>query len=234
MINDLSLGPTLGEGVYTLPDAARILGIPQHKLRRWACGYSWLDRAEKRKHSAPLVSQGLWSHATVRAMNFYALIELFTLVALRDIGVTLPRIKAARSDLSQRYRTPYPFASHQIMSDGRNVLIRLREAEDSPLLSLGTRGQTELRRIVEPFCKKLEFSTSNELVSRFWPLGTDRSIVVDPHHGFGKPTISRTNVITETLYRLVRAGETVENVAGLYDLTTNAIQDAVAFETKAA
>lgn len=226
--------PTVGEGVYTVPDASHILKVPQTKLRRWVTGY-WrsIDAAQKER-VVPVVDAGIWGDGRERAFNFYTLIELYTIVALRKIGVSFKKIKRAREELSSRFKTKYPFAAHQLMSDGRQILVEFKEGDLRALLELDTHGQMAIEQIIKPFCKKLEFNVRTDLVELYRPLGERSSIIVSPHHGFGRPTIEGTNIATEIIYSLILAGEDRQTIEKLYDVTPSNIADVIKFEKQAA
>ena len=226
--------PTIGEGVYTIADAAHILEIPSIKLRRWVNGYVISTQGAEKKSVAPVVDAGIWGEGRQRAFNFYALIELYTIMALRDIGVSFKKIKQAREELGRRFRARYPFATHKLMSDGKQILVEFAEGNLQAILELDTHGQMALEQIITPFCKKLEFNFDTQLAELFRPMGKDTSIVVSPHHGFGRPTIEGTNIATETIYKLFLAGEDRNTIAELYDLTFANIDSIIAFEKRAA
>ena len=59
-------------------------------------------------------------------------------------------------------------------------------------------------------------------------------MVVDPRRAFGKPVIAGTATPTETLAGLIRAGESPEQVAEDFRLTTKQVEDAWQFEKRAA
>jgi len=221
--------PKLGEGVYTVPDASMILDFPKTKLRRWVHQY-W--KSDFTGPNGSLTGDSyIWGEARETAFNFYTLIEIFTVISLRDIGVAFKTIKQARLELSSLFKTTFPFAARLLMSDGKRVIIELGKTN---LLELGTGGQTAFRKIIEPFCKKLDFNQHNDLANRFWPLGKKHSIVVDPKHGFGRPTITGTNISTEAIYGLLNAGEEKETVADLYSLRQEQIDDVLIFQTRTA
>jgi uncharacterized protein (DUF433 family)/DNA-binding transcriptional MerR regulator len=226
--------PTIGEGVYTVPDASHILKFPQTKLRRWVTGY-WRTIQEARKERVvPVVDAGIWGEGRERAFNFYTLIELYTIMALRNIGVSFKKIRHAREELARRFKTKYPFAAHQLMSDGKQILVEFKEGDLQALLELDTHGQMAIEQIIKPFCKKLEFNAQIDLVELYRPLGEKTSIIVNPHHGFGRPTIEGTNITTEAIYNLIIAGEDRQTIEKLYDLASSNIDEVIKFEKQAA
>jgi uncharacterized protein (DUF433 family) len=223
------LKPRIGEGVYTIKDASIILNIPSPKLRAWVNAY-W-RKTFKDISNVKMSESYIWGESRETAFNFYTLIEIFTVMSLRNLGVTFKTIINARSELSEILKTKYPFASEKLMSDGRNIIYLL---DDYKILELGTAGQTAFRKIIEPFCKNLDFDKHNELAFRFWPLGRSSSIVVDPKHGFGRPTILGTNISTDAIQNLILAGENKEDIANLYDLTVEQIEQVYEFSNRLA
>ena len=226
--------PRLGQGVYTVPDVARILSIPLSNSRRWVSGYWRTDPGGQRHHQAGVIDRGIWGTGREKTLNFLALVEVFTFAALRNLGVSAQRIRAARQELSERFNTPFPFASHSLLSDGRQVLAVLKDVQEPVLLILSDHGQTALLKVIEPFCKKIDFCDSTSLAQAVWPLGKSHSVVVDPHHGFGRPTISGTNIATESIAQMVLAGEPRRLVSEMYDIPEAAVRDAVDFEHRIA
>ena len=217
-----------------MPDAAHILKVPQEKLRRWVSSHRTPTLQDQNKIKPSVVDAGIWGEGRQKAFNFYALIEVYTVTALRDLGVSFRKIRRAREELGQRFRTRYPFATQGLMSDGKQILVEFTERDIQALLELDTGGQMALAQIIKPFCKKLEFNKETNLAVLYRPLGKDASIIVSPHHGFGRPTIEGTNIASETIFRLIQAGEDKSVVAALYDLKAANIDDVIRFEQQAA
>ena len=229
----LNFTPGIGDGVYTIADAAHILGLPRGKLGRWITGYWWRDGARNRKRTKSMLHAGSWNMAGSTALNFHALIELFTFAALRGLGVGAREVRRAHDYLAERLEAEYPFACQGVMTDGKHVLMELGNIDPPVLVDLGRRGQTELLKIVGPFCQKIEFD-QDALARCFWPLGKDASVVVDPHHSFGKPVIQGTNLPTETIHSLHCGGESAAMIGRLYDIPSSAVLDAIKFEKRKA
>lgn len=222
--------PRLGEGVYTLPDAAHILNLPQPKVRRWVNGYWQILSADRQHHR--MLDLRMWGSSRDRAFNFYTLVEVYCVMAFREMGVSFLKIRQARDELSARFDTPYPFASHELLCDGRRIMVALKDTGFRSVLTLGAGGETAFRKIIEPFCQKLDFSKKTQLAERFWPMGRDSSVVVDPRHGFGRPTLDGTNISTQVICDLIRSGEDDETVCALYELTEKQLHDARQFEER--
>lgn len=222
--------PSLGDGIYTYADAEKILRLSQGKLRNWLQGYL---RTSGR--SFPAGSFRVWKVAGAVGFSFDTLIEAYVVAQLREIGVSMRTIRGAREELSERLRTPFPFTKRGLLTDGKKILVALDLTDaDDVLLKLDQSGQTEFRRLVEQFCRKIDFAESTDAAARYWPDGRNSSVVVDPHHSFGRPSIAGTNTSTETIVGMLEAGESEEVVAGLHELDLKQVRDAAAFELRRA
>jgi uncharacterized protein (DUF433 family) len=209
----------LALGAYTVPDAAWLLGLPLPKLRAWVLGRG--------------VAEALGHRGTGkdRTLDFYTLIELFTIGQLRAHGVSWPTLRKARAELMERFQTPHPFALEGLLVDGHRLL---KELGDETLLELGSGGQTAFEKVIAPFCRRLDFDAATKLVSRFYPEGPEYGVVIDPHHAFGRPVISGTNITTEALACLIRGGEKIEDVAQDFRLEPEQVENAWEFERRLA
>lgn len=211
--------PEIGSGVYSVPDAARILGFPIDKVRRWIKNY-WENKFAE--DGTPYT----WGDGKDRGFNFYTLVELIAIYALRENNVSFQKIISARSHLKEVLGVEYPFASKQVMSDGDKFFYQI---DENLLLDVNLKNQYSFKDIVEPYCNKLDFDAIDTLAERFWPLGKDRSIVVDPKHRLGEPTISGTNISVDIIAGMAARGESVETIASIYELSTGQVKDAIAF-----
>jgi hypothetical protein len=185
-------------GACTLPDAARLLGLPLPRLRLWVLGR---DAAEALGHRGT---------GKDRTLDFYTLIELFTIGSCGRRGSPGRHSEkhGRNSWRGSKRRTLSPWRA-----DGHRLL---KELGDETLLELGSGGQAAFEKVIAPFCRRLDFDETTKLASRFYPDGPESDVMIDPHHAFGRPVISGTNITTETLACLIRGGE---KVAGLSNRT---------------
>lgn len=217
------LAPRIGEGIYTLPDAALILRLPLTRLRHWVGSYFESGEAENEEFLSS------WGSGRSRGFNFLVLIEAYTVFNLRKLGVSLQRIRTARRILGQHLETPHPFAVRGILASGGQVLFDLEQGAPAAVLNLSPGKQMELRDVIAPFCTRIDFDQSTMLAERFWPLGREAHIEVDPRRSFGRPVITGTNTTAEALADLVDAGELPADVAAQYDVPVPAVKEAHQF-----
>ncbi len=216
----------LCSGIYTIPDAARILGLPLPKVRRWLKGSHTSASVAESPAPYGIDSLGIKGQGAERHMHFLSLIEIYTVMRLRELKVSFPTIRRARSDLARRLKVEHPFATQSIFVDGAKLLTE----NDDLCYELGTNGQIAMRNVLEPFWSRVDFETTTRMAERFYPQGRSSQVVVDPRLAFGRPTIVGTAITTEALASLYKGGEALHTLALQFDLNENAIHDALAFE----
>ncbi len=212
-----------GSGIYTTPEVAKILGLPRGKVRRWLKDY-W---NAKFANNSLQYSVGI---GTEEVTNFSTLIEFFTFYQLREKGVSAQKIVKAHDILVEVFKTPYPFATSNILTDGERVLF---EGNVGEIIKADKSLQLYINQVIEPFCQRIEFD-NNKLANKFYPMGKSHTVVIDPKRKFGQPVIGDTNILTETVFSLFQAGESVEIIANLYDLKILQVEDAINFHTRTA
>jgi uncharacterized protein (DUF433 family)/DNA-binding transcriptional MerR regulator len=202
-------------GLYSIPEAARLLATHPMRVRRWI------------KPEDGLISRSF--DPDERTLSFFELMELHFVKMFREAGVSLQVIRRAAKTAARKFETRYPFAVHRFDTDGQTVFATLIDQErDSSLIQDLRQGQYVFDTIVRPFFKKLEYD-KNEAV-RFWPRDTDGRVVLDPRRRFGKPIDAQTGVPTASLFHAIEAGDDIAMVASWFDVPVAAITAAIAFE----
>jgi uncharacterized protein (DUF433 family) len=224
-MNSAAAHSKLGDGIYSISDIAFLLALPKQKVRRWLNDF-WDSRlAEKYNNSYS------WGKGRAQATNFYTLIEFYVFYNLRELGVSQSKIFEAHEAIAQQLKTQYPFASSKLLTDGKSVLYTL---DDGTTIKADKSKQITLKQIIENFCKKVEFSDNN-LVEKFYPLGKNKHIVVNPQNQFGQPIIEETNILAQTIFDMHEAGETEQFLSKLYDISLKEVKSAILlYKNKAA
>ncbi|MDQ3534809.1 MAG: DUF433 domain-containing protein [Bacteroidota bacterium] len=209
----------LGIGIYTPSEVARILRLPYYKVNRWIDKY-WdgeLGKEFECRYS--------WKTGTSKAVSFHTLIEFYVLIQFAESGVKTRQVLEAHKVLSSIFKTAFPFALKEVLdgikTDGKKIFLK----NDQNTITLDGTKQFNLD-FIKLFFKNLEFDSEN-LASRFWPMGRDGSVVIDPERKFGHPVISDNNIYPETLFSLHEAGDPINYLAHIYDLTEKQVNDAI-------
>jgi len=210
----------LGSGIYTIPDISKLLIIPRRKVNRYISEY-WNERLGKKLFSDTYSWNAERSN---KAVNFFVLIELYTFFQLQDKGVKTKTILKARYEIAKELNIEYPFASAGLLTDGKRIWYEFK----NDIVNADGSSQTNFVNIIKSFAEKIEFK-SDDLAEKFWPAGKSSSIIVDPHHQFGKPVINGTNVNAEVIFSMYQSGEPLESLSILYDLSEKEVFDAINF-----
>lgn len=226
----------LGTGLYTLPEAARILRTNTAALRRWVDGYTF-NTARGPSQFSPPVLQGERSHASGdRVITFLDLIELLFVSLFRKEGVSMQTIRAAAKAAHVQFETVHPFAVKRFETDGKRIFSTLEAdaiegvAPERVMQELAI-SQMVIEAAARPFFRQLDYDA--EEVLRYWPLGHEQPVVVDPRQAFGKPIDPNSGVPTRALYLMRRKGESTEAIARWYGVKEEAVTAAVEYEMAA-
>jgi uncharacterized protein (DUF433 family)/DNA-binding transcriptional MerR regulator len=226
----------LGLGVYSPPELLRLVNFDRHgggrpvsrqTLARWLKGYSWRDGDESH------VSPPLWAPDYEGAqVSFRDLVELRFVKAFRDLGLSLTTIRKCFERAVEEVGDDRPFSTRRFRTDGKTIFLEITDdIGEGQLVDLKDR-QAAFRRIILPSLKDFEFE--DEAVARWYPLGVNEPVVVDPALSFGRPIVREGGVPTEVLSDAVKADGTAERVARLYEIPVAAVRQALAFEQKLA
>ena len=216
----------LSAGIYTIPEASRLTRVSTSRIRRWMKGYDFKTKKE-RHHSNPVWTGQLPRIDEQIAVGFKDLMEIRFVHAFLQKGVTWKTMREAHLKAKARLGTDHPFCTHKFATDGRHILQEDAQASGDDSFINIVNDQREFNRIVTPFLKELEFDQGN---LRWWPLGRERLVVVDPVRNMGQPSVTRSGVPTRVLANSVKANDSLNQVARWYEVTLQEVKDAVAFE----
>lgn len=219
--------PEIGNGIYTLPDLARILNLDYHKVQRLLNEY-W-----DKRFASHFSEKYSWTVSNNKAVSFHTLVEFYIFYQLKEAGVSTQGILKAHKELSEIFNTPFPFAKSQILKGmncfGKRIVFELSKEN---IIDLDSTKQLNLK-FIKNFLYKLDFD-KNDLAQRLYPMGKKNYVIVDPKHQFGQPTIKGTNLFPETIYGLYQNKETKKFIALSYDISLKQVTDAIEYCKKAA
>ena len=224
----------LGKGAYTIAEAARILQSDPQKIRRWVLGNTFTSHG-RRRFSEPLIQTAEGNQGEEPFLTFQNLIELLFISLFRKEGVTIPTIRAAASAATRQFNTNHPFAVKKFETDGTRIFATLKEAsvEDVPRAQLVadlSASQMVIEQVARRFFRNLEYRDQHDVL-RYWPLGKDKSVVLDPSRSFGKPIDKNSGVPTYVLYAMARKGASPKEVSLWYRVEEEAVRDAIDYES---
>lgn len=222
----------IGTGIYTVPEASRLTTVPTARIRRWVKGYAYVV-GEKVLASRPVVHSQLQPLDGVIALGFLDLIEVRFIDAFRRSGVSWKSIRLAYDRARELIGSEHPFSTKIFRSDGRRIFAEIVQRTGKRVLLDLVSNQLAFQKVLAPYLYEgLDFL--DQEVSRWWPMGRTRQVVIDPERGFGQPIVDREGVPTAILAQAYRVEESVDAVARWFEVDRRSVRDAVEFEERLA
>ena len=215
-----------GIGVYSVPEAARLIGMPSQTLRRWVSGPDQVEAA------LTLQPKPLWSAQYKKSdddqyLGFRDLVEARIVKALRLNDIPLQTVRKCLQRARMIIGDEHPFSTRHFKSDGKTLFLEIVQGGEEPILVDLRQGQQAFKLILAQSLSGLEFG--DEVAERWW-LNGRKTVVADPKRSFGHPIIASNGIATNCIAEAVRAEGSVERVAHLYEMKVSEVNDAVKFE----
>lgn len=217
--------------VYSIAEAAGYLRLPPSTLRAWTLGQRYRLGEETRLFRAVIDI----ADRKNRKLSFVNLVEAFVLAGIRKgHRIPLPKVRKAVEYLRKTFDTRRPLAEEKFVTDGVHLFVK----KFGGLIGASQEGQVQIEEVIRDRLKHVYWDPTGvpeKLV--LFPARqatTKGNIVIDPRLSFGRPVLDgyglRTSVLVERFY----AGETVEELAADYGVPSEAIQNALRCEPRAA
>jgi len=214
--------PRFGQGFYTATDIASILDLSYPKVSYW------FRKHVKGAFEVTSDYRYYYNSENVTAVSFYTLIEIYVFNFFRENKISTQKIIQAHKELSKYLKNPFPFCRSDILLlSGRDIVFRLVDI----FAISGTGFQQAIKEYILPYSKKIEFVDG--FADKYYPLGKERSVVVNPKNQFGSPIIDGTNIKVSSISSLYRGGENIDFISRLYDISTQQVKDAIDFDKAA-
>jgi uncharacterized protein (DUF433 family) len=217
---------TLNRELYTVTEAARLLGIQPVKLRRWLDGFYVGDRFYE-----PVIRPERTGTNTVTWAEF---VEAGFLNQYRTHKVTLQHMRPIIVRMREEFGVPYPLAHFKPIVDtaSKELVLRLQEETglDEDLVLVRPLGnQLQWAAPVLSFLRQVEFDTQG-VAWRFRPLGKESPVVIDPEVSFGIPQVR--GVRTESIEESFAETGDIKQVADEWQLTEDEVVAALQWEAQ--
>jgi uncharacterized protein (DUF433 family) len=208
---------------YTLPEAARWLGLVPNSLRVWLRGQDYSTKGGARR-AQPVVQP---ASTEPLGLSFWNLVECSVLATIRkEHEVSLQKVRRALSYVARELGKQRPLIEQVFSTDGVGLFVE----HYGKLIDASQQGQIAMREVLEASLTRIEPDAAG-LASRLFPWRLDphepRIIAVDARVAFGQPTLADTRVPVEVVFDRFRAGETIEHLATDYRVEPAKIEDLV-------
>ena len=223
-INSAYEPPLIFDGIYDVPEAARYLKAAVHGSLVYSVSSKKLIRWIRRGIASPDLV-GLPGAELFIA--FEDLISVRVVAALRAAGVGWSEMDRTEQWLRTETGSRRPFATEYLWTGQGQIFVdwtqRLVSASRSGQLALGM-----LREYLIPI-HGLEFSDVTHVATSWEPVD---GIVLEPEIQFGTPCLKGTRIPARTVAGMVEAGDSVDWIAKMYDLSHDEVKAACDWESR--
>ena len=213
-------------GVYTVAEAAHLIGVSEQRVRGWISGYP-------RRHAAPIIQNELgWSNKRL-ALSFRNLMEMRFIARFEDAGVSFLHIRSVMDEVRQTTNHPHPFSTNIVFrTDGKRIVGEiLNKTTGNQIYDLKSKNFEFTNFVYDKLRNDVTYDFQGEAL--FW---TPRrkiapNVIVHPKFSFGRPILRSSGTPTRTLADAVLAEGSETAVALIFELPVRDIREAVRFET---
>lgn len=227
-----------GTGIYTLPEAGRLINVPARKIHRWLYGYTYPKKSGEgntQAFSSPLwVPQLSKEDYEAEVIGFNDLLEVRFVSAFVAHGVPLLVVRRCLETARTIFGVDYPMTSGSFKTDGKTIFADAIEKslKEGALLDLKSR-QLAFRDIISPsLYAGIEYD--GKRAAKWYPQGRNQHVVLDPSRQFGSPIVDNAGIPTDVLFASFLAeGSTAQAVvrtSRVYDVPPRLVKAAIRFE----
>lgn len=213
----------VGAGIYSVKEAARLAGVSVRRVRGWTLGY----RSELNGGPTPVLPAELRESGEPPQLDFTHLLEIRVVNALLEKGLHWREIRRAAQVGTRLLNTPHPFVSEKFKTDGRKIFLELERSLQDPEITHLAENQQVFAAFIRPYLEDITFLRGEAVCWR--PLGSRRTVIVDPKRCFGRPITESSGVPTSVLASFA-AGASVRRTSHWYSVPAREVRDAIAFE----
>jgi uncharacterized protein (DUF433 family) len=211
--------------LYSYGESDYLAQVTPGTSKRWLDGYQYW-RPSGERVAQPPVTPGSRPDGGV---TFLDLMEITAIGLLKQAGFSLPRIRDIVSNCQDILGLQRPLVTVQFKTDGREIFVD----QGAALLEVGRRkGQQAWNEFLAPFLEEIDYE--HELARRWYPLGRDKLVVIDPAYGHGLPVVRDTGVRTEIVFERFQVGESIREIAGDFNIQPDEVEQALQLESRLA
>ncbi len=218
--------------LYTVADAARIVGVPASTLDSWAQGY--VRKFPNRPNVAgnPIITHLPPQGPRQPTIPFVGLAEALVLAAVRKSGVPMQRVRPALWQLQTDIGLEYALASRKLYTDGAELLFDYGEnhpgSDEARLLRnlvVVRNGQRVFVEVIEAYLSRIEYAADGYAALIRVPAYEHAQVVADPTRAFGVPIFERGGVRVDDVLERFWAGDPLDELSAEFGVPADQLED---------
>jgi uncharacterized protein (DUF433 family) len=213
---------------YSIDEVAGYIGVPKQTLRNWITGYSY--KTTQGRRDAPPVIQPADPNANL--LSFYNLVEAQVLAATKERSIGLQSIRRAVECLREKFDEDRPLLRCVFDTCGQQIFVQSVAGKSlKDPLNVSRYGQYGFGAILKKYLRRID-RDANGNPTRIFPMKVGagrqkRNIVIHPFLSAGKPSLSKSGVMVEVIWRRKKDGESITNLAKDFRLRPSEIKAAI-------
>lgn len=209
--------------LYGYAESDYLAAVSRGTSKRWIGGYEYWNPHRNRVVQPPVTAL----NREAGGISFLDLIEIRAIGNLREAGFSLREIRSIVLNCQRILDVDHPLVTLQFKTSGRDIFVQ----EGRELVEVGKlRGQRAWYDFLAPFLQDVEYE--HRLARRWYPLGVDKLVVVDPDYGYGLPVVRDSGVRTEIVFERFQVTGSMQEVAEDFKLRPEEVEQAIQFETR--
>jgi len=211
--------------MYSFTEVAHLAHVSVGTVRNWLLGYPTTQgRVE------PLFK----SHQQEeKVCSFLELIEIVVAATFRKAEhKSFKTVRLAYDNARKMYNLNYPFASIELKGIGGHIVHIMRDPEAS-LRAIDQPEQYTIPGLVQQILTE-QIEYEYDLASKWYPVGKNVPIVVDPRISAGLPVVMGRGITVEAIYKRFRADQDIAFIERDFALQRGIVEKVIRFREKMA
>lgn len=215
---------------YSIDEVAEYIGVPKRTLRSWVSGYSYRTKGGIRK--APPIIQPADPKRLL--LSFFNLVEAQVLASTRERNISVSRVRRAMEYLREEACEDRPLLNCIFETVGQQIFVQsLTGAKLKHPLNVSMHGQYGFEKILKKYLSRIERDEKG-LPKLVYPMKAGhitqkREITIHPFVSSGKPSLRKSGIMAEVIWRRKREGENVAELARDFRLKPSEIKAAITY-----
>ncbi|MDI4235562.1 hypothetical protein OZ411_22400 [Bradyrhizobium sp. Arg237L] len=211
-------------GIYSIPDAAELVGAPQASVRVWVEGHTGKQE--------PVIINQLGRVGDRTAVSFANLMELRFIARFAKAGVNLREIRRIMSEARETLSHPHPFATKTVFrTDGRKIVAEIARRNGLMLVyDLRSKNYEIPSVVMKSLREDVVFDPQGEAIEWTPRPKIAPNVIVHPRIEFGHPVLKGSNIPTDAIARAVKVEGSAQFVADIFEIPVRHVREAVKFE----
>jgi uncharacterized protein (DUF433 family) len=215
-------------GIYTVAEAAYLVGVSQRKVRGWITGHP-------RRKAPPIIQNELGWLDDRLAFSFKNLMEMRFITYFEAAGVGFSHMRAIMQEVQRLTNEPHPFATNLVFrTDGKKIVAEtFHHATGKILYDLKSKNLEMIAVVYDTLKDDVRYDPRSGYAFMWYPRRRIApNVIVHPSFSFGRPVLSRSKIPTQTIADAAKVEGDATVVAGIFDISRKEVREALKFETE--